>query len=390
MNWRRTIDVLMCYIPFALVLFFYVMSLFRDAAIIANEMDRNVHILTDVLMINAIIGEMGCLLVIDRFSVLLTGKKVTIGEDIREKSSEDVAVKYNGVIASSFIFIMLSVVYVLYKITEWKLLLNISGIVVTVFCVGLVAEFLGIYFKSKNESREDGFSNLPSPEVLPMVICIIQFFVLREKWVGFIYRNICNPKNDISLVLLLIFVMCYFLAIAFCHFYNVYCIIGFWFARRDVGKIQRKNNLLQKKEEVHEKSLRQTTRYVDEKAEQVGFIGRRWLAIYFCFVHVKIYIQERIYTVVYVLSFIRLEIIKHLNGLLEPERIKVNTIRFCGVTAVLELLALDMVLFIYLESNDPCLKFFELLSTVIIIPVLLSWLSELKSKKGGKNQKRFD
>ena len=92
----------------------------------------------------------------------------------------------------------------------------------------------------------------------------------------------------------------------------------------------------------------------------------------------------------YVLSFIRLEIIKHLNGLLEPERIKVNTIRFCGVTAVLELLALDMVLFIYLESNDPCLKFFELLSTVIIIPVLLSWLSELKSKKDGQNQKHFD
>lgn len=39
-----------------------------------------------------------------------------------------------------------------------------------------------------------------------------------------------------------------------------------------------------------------------------------------------------------------------------------------------------MILFIWLESDSLCLKFFELFSTVIIIPILLSWLAELKSK----------
>ena len=61
--------------------------------------------------------------------------------------------------------------------------------------------------------------------------------------------------------------------------------------------------------------MRQVTKYIDEKAEQVGFIGRCGIIVYFYFVHVKNYIQERFYVTLYLLSFIRLEIIKHLNRL---------------------------------------------------------------------------
>ena len=100
---------------------------------------------------------------------------------------------------------------------------DISAIVITVFFIGLVAEILVLYLRAKNKCQDSIFSKLSNPAFLPMIICLIQFLVVRENLVGFVYRNICKPKNDISLILILIFVVCYFLAIAFCHFSNAYC-----------------------------------------------------------------------------------------------------------------------------------------------------------------------
>lgn len=65
---------------------------------------------------------------------------------------------------------------------------------------------------------------------------------------------------------------------------------------------------------------------------------------------------------------------------------KDNTIRFCLLIAMTELLVVDFLLFIYLENDSPCLKFFELMSTVFIIPILLSWLMELKSNAKKENK----
>ena len=151
--------------------------------------------------------------------------------------------------------------------------------------------------------------------------------------------------------------------------------------RKDPNMIQKEIEHLQGEEKKREEDLRQATKYVDEQAEKVRFLKKIGLIVRFCFIHYKTYIQDRYYSAVYLLSFAKYKITKRFNGLLHPERIRINGIRFWWITAVWELLALDLLLFIYLDGDDPCLKFFELLSTVIIIPVLLSWLAELKAKK---------
>ena len=92
-----------------------------------------------------------------------------------------------------------------------------------------------------------------------------------------------------------------------------------------------------------------------------------------------LYLQGRICAVKYLFALFNFRMTKLLGGLLRPLRIKVNCIRFCLLTVIAELLTVDFLLFVYLESNSPCLKFFELISTVCIIPILLSWLMELKS-----------
>lgn len=380
MERRNTFGTIVKYVPFIGMLIVYILPLWRGVAAAADGIDRSIHIWTNALCISAILGEIGSLLVIDRFNLLLTGKTPDIVNDIRDESSEDVAVMYNGIIASTFMLTVIMGFYILYEYTQKRLFLGISIIVATILSIGTAIYILAAYVKIKSE-EPNLFSKLSNPVFLPVLICLIQLLVTRKKLVGFIYRNIYEPQGDIYLIAALVIVLCYFLAVAFCHYSNLYCLFGFVFLRKDPNTIQREIERLQGQEQKREEDLRQATKYVDEQAEKVRFLKKIGLNVHFCFIHLKTYIQDRYYSAVYLLSFAKFKITKRFNGLLHPERIRINGIRFCWITAVLELLALDLLLFIYLDADNPCLKFFELLSTVIIIPVLLSWLAELKAKK---------
>ena len=108
--------------------------------------------------------------------------------------------------------------------------------------------------------------------------------------------------------------------------------------------------------------------------------------IHYIGVHLEIYVQKRIRAVKYLLMLLNFKMTRLLGSLLKPSRIRLNTIRFCLLIAMTELLVVDFLLFIYLENDSPCLKFFELMSTVFIIPILLSWLMELKSNAKKENK----
>lgn len=258
-------------------------------------------------------------------------------------------------------------------------------VLATLWAIGTIVYIFAGYLKIKHMCPQSIFSKLSDPAILPAIISMIQILITRKNWVGYIYHSIYEPANDVLLTLGLIILLCYFLAVTFCYFSNIYCLIGFGFIKRDLGRIQRKIDRIQEKEEKQEALLRQTTKDIDEMGEQGNFIKKVGLIVPFLILHIKTYVQGRFCAASYLLSLLNFRIAKRFRGLLEPDRIKINGIRFCLITAVLELLSLDFILFIYLESNSPCLKFFELLSTVIIIPILLSWLAELKSKVNGRN-----
>ena len=111
--------------------------------------------------------------------------------------------------------------------------------------------------------------------------------------------------------------------------------------------------------------------------------------IHYIGVHLEIYVQKRIRAVKYLLMLLNFKMTRLLGSLLKPSRIRLNTIRFCLLIAMTELLVVDFLLFIYLENDSPCLKFFELMSTVFIIPILLSWLMELKSNAKKENKSNW-
>ncbi len=386
MTYSKVIGSALKYFPFLGILALNIYSLYHGVTTITDETYRNIRIWTNALLICAIVGEMGSLLVIDRFNLFFSGKTPNFVQDILEDSSQDISVTYNGMIVSSLFIPLIIILYIIYITTGIHLFSTVAIILAVLWSISTVVYFLAGYLKVKHTFQESIFSKLSNPVFVPAIICMIQILITQENWVGYVYRSICNPESDIFLTLALIIVLCYSLAVSFCHFSNIYCLIGFWFIKRDTVKIQRKINLLQKKEENQEILLRQVTQDINDEAEQTGVIRKIGLVFRFFLIHIKTYAYGRLYAVLYLLSLCNFQITRLFNNLLEPGRIRINGIRFCLIAAVLELLSLDFILFIYLKSDSPTLKFFELVSTVIIIPILLSWLTELKSKAEKKHR----
>ena len=380
MTYRKIIGSALKYLPFLGLLALNIYSLYQGMTTIADETSRNIRIWTNALQISAIVGEIGSLLVIDRFNLLLSGKTPNFVQDILEDSGQDISVTYNGMIVSSLFVPAIFILYIVYIATGIHLFSNVAITLAVLWAISTVVYFLAGYLKVKHTFRESIFSKLSNPVFVPTIVCMIQIMITQENRVGYIYHNICNPENDFFLSLALVIVLCYFLAVSFCHFSNIYCLIGFWFIKREAIKIERKIDLLQKKEENQEILLRHVTQDIDDVSKQTRAIKKIGLVFRFFLIHIKTYAYGRLHAVSYLLSLFNLKITKLFNHLLEPDRIRINGIRFCLITAVLELLSLDFILFIYLESDSPTLKFFELVSTVIIIPILLSWLTELKFK----------
>lgn len=380
MTYRKIIGSALKYLPFLGLLALNIYSLYQGMTTITDQTSRNIRIWTNALQISAIVGEIGSLLVIDRFNLLLSGKTPNFVQDILEDSGQDVSVTYNGMIVSSILVSAIFILYIVYITTGIHLFSNVAITLAVLWSISTVVYFLAGYLKVKHTFRESIFSKLSNPVFVPTIVCMIQILITQKNRVGYIYHNICNPENDFFLSLALVIILCYFLAVSFCHFSNIYCLIGFWFIKRDTVKIQRKIDLLQKKEENQEILLRHVTQDIDDEAKQTRAIQKIGLVFRFFLIHIKTYAYGRLHAISYLLSLFNLQITRLFNNLLEPDRIKTNGIRFCLITAVLELLSLDFILFIYFENNSPSLKFFELVSTVIIIPILLSWLTELKSK----------
>ena len=157
--------------------------------------------------------------------------------------------------------------------------------------------------------------------------------------------------------------------------------MAFFFLKKDPKQTEDKLLAVKNRAQRREETLREKTRHVDERAPQVGHLERCTLAGALMGCHIREFYRQYGDSLRYLLLRGSLHITMRCRNLLDAERIWTNTIRFCESAAVLELLILDMVLFIFLGSDDACSRFFELLSTVIIIPILLSSMERLKENK---------
>lgn len=381
MKFIKIISEVAKYLPFVGLISLQILSICTAAANLSDEMERAVRIWQATLLIAVTVGMIVNLFAMDQLSKLTTGKRQSIFTDLMENSSGEISVLYNGYIVYSLFVIVIVISEYFYIRTNMLLFSICSHVLAIVLSLSVFVRMLALYIKNNQEREKTFLSKLLNPMVLPSIICFFLLLATNNKMVGFVYRNLQMPTNTAFLILALIIVLCYVLAVVFCHYSNLYYITAFAFVTKDPGKIQANLDAVEKKDAEREASLRQLSKYVDETALKVCFFKKIRLAIHFFHTHMKAYWKGNVYAVSYLLSYVKLRITQRLGGLLEEDRIRTHMIRFCEITVVLELLTLNMLLFIYLGSDNPCSRFFELLSTVIIIPILLSSLSNLKMKK---------
>ncbi len=381
MRFIKSLGVLIKYIPFIVILLVFAFLLYRDATTVVDKTQSAILVWKNVIAINTIFSLLCSMIVQDKYIQLTKGKASNIVDDFEEKDSGDFSLSYGWVICDAICLGFLSVLIYLYSVTTLRIYMFLAHAFALILALSTVINILALYLQAKQEETKSVMSKLLNPIILPSIICLFLFLITNESTVGFVYSNLQIPQNTVSLILALIVVLCYLPVMLFCHFSNLYCLTAFAFVKKDLTKIQAKINAVQEKNTDRMEKLIKITKYVDKTAEQASFFKKIGLAICFICSHVKAYFNERVCAVSYLLYFVKLKITRVFGGLLLEDKLQINTIRFCEIVVVLELLILDMLLFIYLGSEDPCSRFFELLSTVIIIPILLSSLANMKTKK---------
>lgn len=225
----------------------YTLMLYNGATKKSDDMNRNILILTNALILNAVVGEFGSLLVMDKFLKLTTGKKHSVVEDFKEKSSQDISVMYNEIVGLAAFFTTVFVLNGIYKVTGNHLVSITKVVFVNLWLIGITVYNSAKLLKIKQKSSKSFFGKLFDPLFLPPIICMIQVLLIRKKWIEYIYCNIYRPQNKAVLILVLIIVLSYFFIVSFCHFCNIYCLIGFRFQKTDFKKNTEKTLLYTRK-----------------------------------------------------------------------------------------------------------------------------------------------
>ncbi len=359
-----------------------VLPLYMSMEVTSEEVEQTILILTSGLRLAVVVGIFENFLFIDIRGYREFGEKApNVATDFVEKSSEKIAVSLNDICGVVLLTTLTVYLCIIYMHTKVRFFLACSMILSVCCLLSMIVIMLAFYFQSYYKGKSGTLPRLSNPELLTMLIELLLLAVTNESTVGAVYECLYDMKDTIQTILVIIVVLCYTLALAFCHFFNLYCLIAICFINQDGGKTQGRIDQVMQKNKKREDALRETTDYVDKKAEQVGLSGIFLLGFYYLYYQMRSYCLSRKYDIEYLFLLLKFKIIRLLGGLFEKDRLKINSIRFCEIMTVLELLLLDMFLFAYLGDSAICSRFFELLSTVIIIPILLSSLATLKSSK---------
>lgn len=131
MAWRKTIGQFVIYLPLIGLLALAIYSLCIGATTSDDGIERDIRIWKDALILSAIIGEIGSLIVVRQFNILLTGTTPNFIQDLQEENSQDFAIIYNGIVACAVFVFVLLILKLLYSCTQIHLFSKLSTIFVS-------------------------------------------------------------------------------------------------------------------------------------------------------------------------------------------------------------------------------------------------------------------
>ena len=141
MKVRNFLGTAMKFFPLIWLLLLYVVLLCRTISTYVEEPSRLVQIWKYALQICIIIGMIGSLAVQDGVMKHITGRPQNFLTDMEERTSAEMAVPYNGLVASVFILVPITVLSALYALTDSRVFLIIIYVL-----IGLSFSSDGIFY----------------------------------------------------------------------------------------------------------------------------------------------------------------------------------------------------------------------------------------------------
>ena len=313
-----------------------------------------------------------------------SGNKLDFLDNFREdRSEEEKSFAYNSVFANTALIGMVMSTEIIYILTQKGFFSVLSQTASVIMIIGFVANILAMYYHAKSKANKPEFFDSLGDIVFSMLAFMILSAVAQQRIAKLAYLNLFESQSNLLRIATLIMVVIYILVLVYCYFLNIYYYIAFKFEKKNLCILRHRINVVQgRKEKNIERMISIMDEIDEEKNEQkVSIVDELVRFLNFIYVNVKLYTKQRWYSTLYLLWIGWMKVVTYFSLLLKPETIKTNKIRFLEITMVAELLSLDMILFVYLGSEDSCSRFFELLSTVVVIPILLSSLSKLKKSE---------
>ncbi len=220
-----------------------------------------------------------------------------------------------------------------------------------------IVNYCAVFIKQINTASIFHQKKMLGITSLPLAWFEFQILFTRENWVMYIYRGIIQSENSEIKILMISLIVGYILITLICHYIYIYSFIG----------------LLSQKIRIEEVNKR-LERFMIYELQNHGNGNKgngKYQVIKIC-LFFRNYLKERVHAVRYLLMLLEKKALGTLAGLMGVGHFKKNICRFCKIVIVSELIILDFILATNLNSDNPCLVFFDLISTLVIIPVAIS------------------
>lgn len=311
----------------------------------------------------------------------ISKKSINPIKRFKEDSSEEVAVKSNSFMVRIIVYSLVCMIgTTAFLITKRKVFIHIP-VWFTIFFTMIDIIRVSPYICDALNSKEELMGipeNLMGITMKNLLIHLGLIYLLDKKAINYlldlISRLIVNEQViDIVCVTL---VLCVIYQLFFSIVINSYCIIAFTFMNKNLEKVNKKICEVNLEGKKAEEELRKKTVQVNKLANEQKRVANFLMGIKYTLYNIKIYILVSKYEFLYVWYYFKRIILKSLENLINKKYFSKFYRIVRNPLVVILLIVANIYLYINYKESDPVVHFYELLSTVIIIPIFLTKITE--------------
>ena len=214
-----------------------------------------------------------------------------------------------------------------------------------------------------------------------MIHCLLMY-ILKEKTIRFLENTVIRliVNEQVVCIIRFSFELIILFLLLFSIIMNSYCILAIICMNKTTEKIDKRIQMVTEKRKKIDEDLRKRTTMVNLLASKQHFFANIIMGITYTGFNIKIYILSTVYDIQYTRYYlsrkmlVRLEQLSDNNTYHSFYRVMRNTIM------VILLFVADIYLYLNYTENAPVVHFYELLSTVIIIPIFLTKIIDKKER----------